>query len=178
MSRLCPATIAALAAIIVIIIVMVIVMTAKPGAADKFWTQYGGAIPPDEQARRFDAAEKGVPDMAWAEAYWPPNYCSAQSPVVFGKDTMANRAFGRHRTHSGEPDDYYAWFDRPSPYGAPYGAPYGVSHGMPYGGAPARVDPQKSWCWCECPAGNVDPAENVPYAAARTTGRLCRCPCV
>lgn len=41
-----------------------------------FWTQYGGAIPPDQQARRFDAAEKGVPDEPWALAYWPPQYCT------------------------------------------------------------------------------------------------------
>jgi hypothetical protein len=55
------------------------------GSRDPFWTQYGGAVPPDEQARRFDAAEKGVPDMPWAEAYWPPNFCGAVPPPVRGE---------------------------------------------------------------------------------------------
>jgi hypothetical protein len=59
---------------------------AGPGLAgatrrEMFWTRHGGAIPADEQARRFDAAEKGVPDMAWAEAYWPPNYCRPRPNV-------------------------------------------------------------------------------------------------
>ena len=77
MTKPCPVTVATIIAAVVVLILIctAAVRDSKPG--DSFWTQYGGAIPPDEQARRFDAAEKGVPDMAWAEAYWPPNYCQA-----------------------------------------------------------------------------------------------------
>ena len=45
-------------------------------AKDGFWTQYSGAVPTCQQVRRVDAAEKGVPDEAWALAYLPPNYCT------------------------------------------------------------------------------------------------------
>lgn len=67
------------------ILSVVLVNVMRPRARDRFWTQYGGAIPADEQARRFDAAEKGVPDMAWAEAYWPPEFCGARPPPVPGE---------------------------------------------------------------------------------------------
>jgi hypothetical protein len=85
MTQPCPATAAALAAVVLLIIVMVYYATRPGKGRDSFWTQYGGAIPPDEQGRRFDAAEKGVPDMAWAEAYWPPGFCGAVPPPVAGE---------------------------------------------------------------------------------------------
>lgn len=47
-----------------------------PRRRDAFWTQYGGGVGPDGQARRVDAAAKGVPDEPWAEAYWPPIPCA------------------------------------------------------------------------------------------------------
>ena len=75
-----------IAALVVVIIIIVAICAERGfGPRDTFGTQYGGAVPPDEQARRFDAAEKGVPDMAWAEAYWPPNYCRAVPPPVAGE---------------------------------------------------------------------------------------------
>lgn len=85
MTKPCPATVAAIFAAIVVLILICIYAVRDSKSRDSFWTQYGGAIPPDEQARRFDAAEKGVPDMAWAEAYWPPNYCRAVPPPVPGE---------------------------------------------------------------------------------------------
>lgn len=82
-----PITIAAIIAVIVVLIILICYIHTARGAntRNSFWTQYGGAIPPNEQARRFDAAEKGVPDMAWAEAYWPPNFCGAVAPPVRGE---------------------------------------------------------------------------------------------
>jgi hypothetical protein len=81
------AIVIAIAAALVLVIIAIIAVPRllKSRHSDKFWTQYGGAIPADEQVRRFDAAEKGVPDMAWAEAYWPPNYCRAIPPPVPGE---------------------------------------------------------------------------------------------
>lgn len=86
---------AMLSATVILGIILVIALVAMAGRASKndrksgFWTQYGGAIPADEQARRFDAAEKGVPDMAWAVAYLPPNYCRARPPPVPGEPERA-----------------------------------------------------------------------------------------
>ena len=78
-------SLAGAAAVLVLAVVVLAVITAgvrakRPGPSDRFWTQYGGGVPPDEQARRADAAEKGVPDMAWAEAYWPPTICELVGP--------------------------------------------------------------------------------------------------
>jgi hypothetical protein len=81
----------AAAAAIILLIAAAALSAALPAAAekerrgDRFWTRLGGGIPPAEQARRFDAAEKGVPDMAWADAYWPPGYCLARPPPVPGE---------------------------------------------------------------------------------------------
>lgn len=96
MQKPCPAAIAAITAAIVVLIIMlcIIAWTARgSGSCDPFWTQYGGAIPPDEQARRFDAAEKGVPDMPWAEANWPPNICGAVPPPVRGEPRRLGSPF-------------------------------------------------------------------------------------
>lgn len=62
------------AIIVVVIILVIFVLTGfKPIARrSSFWTRYSGAIPKHQQARRTSAAEKGVPDVAWAVAYWPP----------------------------------------------------------------------------------------------------------
>ena len=75
----------ALVAILVLIVVLLVIRLSWPGdprranprkghLRDRFWTQ-AVTIPQDEQARRFDAAAKGVPDMPWGEAYLPPHYC-------------------------------------------------------------------------------------------------------
>lgn len=87
---MCPVTVAAIVAAIVVLIVICCFCYSKSGPGgsgfrDRFWTQYGGEVPPDEQVRRVDAAEKGVPDMAWAEAYKPPNFCGARPPPVAGE---------------------------------------------------------------------------------------------
>lgn len=81
------ALVAAVAVILVLLLLFFLGPRNAGGGHDKgsFWTQYGGAIPPDQQARRVDAAEKGVPDMAWAVAYWPPRYCRARPPPVLGE---------------------------------------------------------------------------------------------
>lgn len=86
-----PATLLLAAVILGIIIVLAAMARRVRGDERKsgFWTQYGGAIPADEQVRRYDAAEKGVPDMPWAEAYWPPNYCRARLPPVPGEPERA-----------------------------------------------------------------------------------------
>jgi len=80
-------SIAALFFAIVVAILLLIVFYSraitKPKSRDGFWTQYGSAV--EEQVRRVDAAEKGVPDMPWAEAYVPPNFCGAHPPPVKGE---------------------------------------------------------------------------------------------
>ena len=35
------------------------------------------------------------------------------------------------------------------------------------------VSPRDSWCWCQCPAGNVNAEGRIS-----STDRVCRCPCV
>ena len=74
-TRPCAIAVGAVVLIIIIFVAMGRRDGPPPGPKDSFWTQYGGAIPPAEQARRFDAAGKGVPDTPWAEAYWPPIPC-------------------------------------------------------------------------------------------------------
>ena len=88
----------------ILVAVCVAGLRAARGAAhgtrssETFWTEYGGAIPQDEQVRRFDAAEKGVPDEAWAEAYWPPigslcdgsAYCKTVLRPVRGEPILGN----------------------------------------------------------------------------------------
>lgn len=81
--------------------------------------------------------------------------------------------FGRRRTHDG-PDDYY--YDRPSNPDDAAPAAGAMTDGEQVLLVP-RVDPWRSWCWCECPAGNVDPSA-TSYGSAGTTGKICRCPCV
>lgn len=75
----------ATALLLIVIAILAIWRARRDETRDTFWTQYGGAVPADEQVRRFDAAEKGVPDMPWAEAYWPPNYCYDRPPPVAGE---------------------------------------------------------------------------------------------
>ena len=66
--------------VVAVALAVITVGVRGPGPSDRFWTQFGGSVSPDEQARRADAAEKGVPDMAWAEAYWPPLNCGLVGP--------------------------------------------------------------------------------------------------
>ncbi len=74
----------AVAAVLVILVAWAVWRARRGGAAaEPFWTQYGGAVPPDEQVRRFDAAD--VPDKPWAEAYWPPQLCAPRPPPVPGE---------------------------------------------------------------------------------------------
>jgi len=61
---------------------------------ETFWTSFGVAIPPDEQARRFYEDGTGVPDAAWAETYWPPRYCALRAPPAPGEPAGARLLLG------------------------------------------------------------------------------------
>lgn len=62
-------------AILVALVVTLLVCMGPAEPKESFWTQYGGAVPPCEQVRRFYAAEKGVPDPPWAETHLPRACC-------------------------------------------------------------------------------------------------------
>ena len=76
-----PCTALLLAAIAVVVAVLLLAWGGRrPPGGEPFWTQYGGGEAPSEQVRPVSAeglGETGVPNMAWAEAYWPPAYCAA-----------------------------------------------------------------------------------------------------
>jgi hypothetical protein len=135
-SNPCTAAVFALAFIILAIIVLLAAGRGK-GRKSSFWTQYGGAIPADEQVRLVDAeglGEKGVENEAWMEAYWPPLYCSAdvQSaaegfPPPRGEAWRARPPRPEHRRHYQQPAD------------------------PPPGAVRDRRLRQPEWNWCPCP---------------------------
>jgi hypothetical protein len=54
------------------------------------------------------------------------------------------------------------------------GEPVDYWYGEPWSWVPRYgIAPKHSWCWCRCPAGNVNPLAGTGY-----TDKLCRCPCV
>ncbi len=139
-SNPCTAAVAALAFLVIAIIILLVAGRGK-GRKSSFWTQYGGAIPADEQVRLVDAeglGEKGVENEAWMEAYWPPLYCSAD---------VQRAAEGYPSAARGE-----AWLPHPHRWPSADG---------PRGRRKRRLR-RPPWGWCPCPGESRKLCRCVP----------------